>query len=186
VSRPVVLIAGGGTGGHVFPAIAVAESIGALADADVVFVGTERGVESRVVPARGWRLEKLHVEPMKGGGPARAVRGAIVALKATVDALRLVRTTRPRAVLSVGGYAAGPATLAAAVLGVPVAVLEPNSVAGLANRILAPFARRAYLAWDETRAPFASRRSVSSASRSAPGSTRAPTRRSPAPRSASS
>jgi len=154
LSRPTVLIAGGGTGGHVFPAVAVAESMEALADVDVVFCGTARGVEARVVPARGWRLELLDVEPMKGGGPARAVRGALVAARATVHALGLVRSLRPKAVLSVGGYASGPVSLAAALLGVPVAVMEPNSVVGLANRLLAPFAKRAYIAWDEAGARF--------------------------------
>jgi UDP-N-acetylglucosamine--N-acetylmuramyl-(pentapeptide) pyrophosphoryl-undecaprenol N-acetylglucosamine transferase len=154
MSRPTVLIAGGGTGGHVFPAVAVAESMQALADVDVVFCGTARGLEARVIPARGWRLELLDVEPMKGGGAARAVRGALVAARATVSAVRVVRALRPRAVLSVGGYASGPVSLAAALLGVPLAVMEPNSVVGLANRLLAPFARRAYIAWDEAGARF--------------------------------
>jgi UDP-N-acetylglucosamine--N-acetylmuramyl-(pentapeptide) pyrophosphoryl-undecaprenol N-acetylglucosamine transferase len=154
VSRPTLLIAGGGTGGHVFPAVAVAEAVQALADVDVVFVGTDRGVEARVVPAGGWRLERLEVEPMKGGGPARAIRGAIVAMRATLRAAGIVRRLRPRAALSVGGYASGPATLAAALLGVPVAVLEPNSTVGLANRLLAPFARRAFLAWEEASPSF--------------------------------
>jgi UDP-N-acetylglucosamine--N-acetylmuramyl-(pentapeptide) pyrophosphoryl-undecaprenol N-acetylglucosamine transferase len=138
----------------VFPAVALAEAMQRLADVEVVFCGTARGVEARVVPARGWRLELLDVEPMKGGGPARAVRGAFVAARATARALGVVRKLKPKAVLSVGGYASGPVALAAAVLGVPVAVLEPNSVVGLANRLLAPFARRAYVAWDEAGARF--------------------------------
>jgi UDP-N-acetylglucosamine--N-acetylmuramyl-(pentapeptide) pyrophosphoryl-undecaprenol N-acetylglucosamine transferase len=154
VSRPCVLFAGGGTGGHVFPAVAVAEALQALADVDVVFCGTARGVEARVVPARGWRLELFNVLPITGGGPVRAIRGAFVAARATASALLQVRRLRPAAVLSVGGYASGPVTLAAALLGVPVAVLEPNRVIGLANRLLAPFARRAYVAWEETGAPF--------------------------------
>jgi UDP-N-acetylglucosamine--N-acetylmuramyl-(pentapeptide) pyrophosphoryl-undecaprenol N-acetylglucosamine transferase len=149
-----MLIAGGGTGGHVFPAVAVAEAAQALADVDIVFVGTDRGVEARVVPARGWRLERLEVEPMKGGGAKRALRGAVVATRATLRAARLVRRLRPRVVLSVGGYASGPATLAAALLGVPVALLEINSTAGLANRLLAPFARCAFVAWDEATPSF--------------------------------
>jgi UDP-N-acetylglucosamine--N-acetylmuramyl-(pentapeptide) pyrophosphoryl-undecaprenol N-acetylglucosamine transferase len=149
VSKPVILVAGGGTGGHVFPAVALAEAMQSLADVDVVFCGTARGVEARVVPARGWRLELLDVEPMLGGGPARAVRGALVAARATLSAIALVRRLKPRAVLSVGGYAAGPAALAAALAGVPLAILEPNSVVGFANRLLAPLARRAYVAWDD-------------------------------------
>ncbi len=132
-----------------FPAVAVAEAAQALADVDIVFVGTDRGIEARVIPARGWTLERLDVEPMKGGGAMRAIRGGLVALRATVHAAGIVRRLRPRAVLSVGGYASGPATLAAALLGVPVAVLEPNSTVGLANRVLAPFARCAFVAWEE-------------------------------------
>ncbi len=154
MSRPTILIAGGGTGGHVFTGVAVAEALGKLADVEVVFVGTDRGVEARVVPTGGWRLERLDVVPMKGGGLSRAVRGGLVALRATAKAARVVRALRPRAVLSVGGYAAGPATLAAALLGVPVAVVEPNAAPGLANRLLAPFARRAFLAWAEAAPRF--------------------------------
>ena len=154
MNRPTLMIAGGGTGGHVFPAVAVAEAVQRLVDVDVVFVGTARGVEARVVPARGWRLELLHVEPMKGRGPRAALHAVLVAMGATRTAFAIVRRTAPRAVLSVGGYASGPATLAAAVLGVPVAVLEPNSTVGLANRILAPFARCAFLAWEDAAPRF--------------------------------
>jgi UDP-N-acetylglucosamine--N-acetylmuramyl-(pentapeptide) pyrophosphoryl-undecaprenol N-acetylglucosamine transferase len=154
VARPVILIAGGGTGGHVFPGLAVADALRSLADVDIVFVGTARGLESRAVPARGYALELLDVEPMKGGGVARALRGGLVAARETLRAVRLVRRLGPRAVLSVGGYAAGPVSLAAALLRVKLAVLEPNSVIGFANRLLAPLAARGYLAWGKTAAPF--------------------------------
>ncbi len=154
MSPPRVLIAGGGTGGHVFPAVAVAEAIHALADVDVVFCGTARGIEARLLPALGWPLELLDVEPLRGRGASRAVRAAVMAARATVRGLALVRRLRPRVVLSVGGYAAGPVTLAAVLQRVPIAVLEPNSVVGLANRILAPFAERAYVAWDEAAVRF--------------------------------
>jgi UDP-N-acetylglucosamine--N-acetylmuramyl-(pentapeptide) pyrophosphoryl-undecaprenol N-acetylglucosamine transferase len=148
VNKPAILIAGGGTGGHVFPAIAVAENLQRMADVDVVFCGTARGAEARIVPAHGWTLELLDVKPIVGGGPARALRGALAAARATASALALVRRHRPRAVLSVGGYASGPVALAGALLGVPVAILEPNSVVGLANRLMAPMAKRAYVAWE--------------------------------------
>ncbi len=152
--RPVIVVAGGGTGGHVFPGLAVADALRSLAAVDVVFVGTARGLESRVVPARGYALELLDVQPMKGGGASRAVKGALIAARETFRAVRLVRRLKPRAVLSVGGYAAGPVSLAAALLRVKLAVLEPNSVIGFANRILAPLAARGYLAWSEAGAPF--------------------------------
>lgn len=154
MNRPRVLIAGGGTGGHVFPAVAVAEAMQALADVDIVFCGTARGIEARLLPAHGWSLELLDVEPMRGQGGSGAVRSAVVAARATLRGLALVHRLRPRVVLSVGGYAAGPVTLAAVLQGVPIAVLEPNSVVGLANRLVAPFAQRAYVAWDEAAIRF--------------------------------
>jgi UDP-N-acetylglucosamine--N-acetylmuramyl-(pentapeptide) pyrophosphoryl-undecaprenol N-acetylglucosamine transferase len=154
MSDRVILIAGGGTGGHVFPAVAVAEAARALADVDVIFCGTARGLEASVIPQRGFRLEQIQVEPIKGVGAARAFRGLFVAARATTSALVFFRAIRPRAVLSVGGYAAGPAALAAAMNGVPLAILEPNSVAGLTNRIVGPLAKRAYIAWEETRTTF--------------------------------
>ncbi len=151
---PTILIAGGGTGGHVFPGLAVARALRNMAEVDVVFAGSPRGLESRVVPEHGYRLELLDVEPMKGGGPGRALRGALVAARATQAARALVRTLEPAAVLSVGGYAAGPAALACVSQRVPRAILEPNSTLGLANRLLVPFSSRAYLAWPVTRRHF--------------------------------
>lgn len=149
-----ILVAGGGTGGHVFPGLAVAHALTDLADVEVVFAGTARGIETRVVPQHGYTLELLEVEPMKGGGPARAIRGALVAAKAMRHATGLVGRIRPSAVLSVGGYSAGPASLACVRAKVPLAILEPNSTLGLANRLLAPFAGRAYVAWAETARHF--------------------------------
>jgi UDP-N-acetylglucosamine--N-acetylmuramyl-(pentapeptide) pyrophosphoryl-undecaprenol N-acetylglucosamine transferase len=147
---PTILVAGGGTGGHVFPGLAVAHALRALADVDVVFAGSPRGLETRIVPQHGYALELIDVEPMKGGGPARAIRGALVAAKAMRHATGIVGRLHPSAVLSVGGYAAGPAALACVRARVPLAILEPNSALGLANRLLAPFAKRAYVAWAET------------------------------------
>ena len=150
--RPCILIAGGGTGGHVFPGIAVADALRGLADVEVVFAGSPRGIEKGVVPARGYRLKLLDVRPMKGGGPTRMMSGAFFAARAMLKAVALIRTLRPCAVLSVGGYAAGPMAMAAVLRGIPVAVFEPNGVLGLTNRILAPFAKRGYVAWPEVAA----------------------------------
>ncbi len=151
---PTILIAGGGTGGHVFPGLAVAHALNDLADVRVVFAGSPRGLETKVVPAHGYDLELLDVEPMMGGGPARALRGALVAAKAMRAATGMVGRLQPRAALSVGGYSGGPAALACVRARVPLAILEPNSVLGLANRMLAPFAKRAYVAWAETARGF--------------------------------
>ncbi len=149
-----IIVAGGGTGGHVFPGLAVAHAMRELADVDVVFAGSQRGLETRIVPQYGYTLELLDVEPMKGGGPAQAFRGALVAAKAMRHATGIVGRLRPSAVLSVGGYAAGPAALACVRARVPLAILEPNSMLGLANRLLAPFAQRAYVAWADTAKHF--------------------------------
>jgi UDP-N-acetylglucosamine--N-acetylmuramyl-(pentapeptide) pyrophosphoryl-undecaprenol N-acetylglucosamine transferase len=149
VPSPVVVLAGGGTGGHVFPMIAVADALRAEADVRVVYVGTARGIEARIVPARGDELELLDVWPIKGRGALGAVRGAWRATSTLPRARALVTRLAPRVVLSVGGYAAGPFGLAAWSRRVPLALLEPNGVLGLANRWLAPFARRAYVAFED-------------------------------------
>ena len=150
MTAPVVLFAGGGTGGHVFPMIAVADAMRAEADVRVVFVGTERGMETRLLPARGDELELLEVLPIQGQGATGALRGVLDAAATLPRALRILRRFLPRAVLAVGGYASGPVGLMAGLSRVPLAIMEPNSVLGLSNRWLLPFARRAYLAFPET------------------------------------
>jgi len=150
VSQPVIVLAGGGTGGHVFPMVAVADALRSEADVRVVYVGTARGIESRVVPARGDELELLDVLPIKGRGPMGALRGVARAVGTLPRARALVKRLAPCAVLAVGGYASGPFGLAAWLGRVPLAVLEPNSTLGLTNRWLLPFARRAYVAFAET------------------------------------
>jgi UDP-N-acetylglucosamine--N-acetylmuramyl-(pentapeptide) pyrophosphoryl-undecaprenol N-acetylglucosamine transferase len=154
-----LLFAGGGTGGHVFPMIAVANAVKALApDVRLVFCGTARGMETRAVPLHGYELELLDVLPLRGGGIAGFVRGAIRAFGALGAARKLVQKLAPSAVLSVGGYAAGPVSLAAWARGIPLALLEPNSVMGLANRLVAPLVKRAYTAFEETERHFRSDR----------------------------
>jgi UDP-N-acetylglucosamine--N-acetylmuramyl-(pentapeptide) pyrophosphoryl-undecaprenol N-acetylglucosamine transferase len=155
---PRIVIAGGGSGGHVFPALAIAEAIERGARVEVIFAGTARGLEAKVVPARGYRLELLEVLPIKGGGPKRAVLGVVTAARAVVASLILVRRLGPRAVVSVGGYAAGPVALAGGLLGVAVCIVEPNATPGLANRLLRPIARRAYVSWGAAASSFASRK----------------------------
>jgi UDP-N-acetylglucosamine--N-acetylmuramyl-(pentapeptide) pyrophosphoryl-undecaprenol N-acetylglucosamine transferase len=151
---PRIVIAGGGSGGHVFPGLAIAEAVERGAQVEVLFAGTTRGLEARIIPERGYTLEVLDVLPIKGQGALLAARGVLFAARAVVRALALVRRLAPRVVVSVGGYAAGPLALAACILRVPVAIVEPNGVVGLANRILAPFASRAYVAFDGAAARF--------------------------------
>ncbi len=146
-----VLIAGGGTGGHVFPMVAVGDALlAARNDVRVVYVGTARGLESKICGERGDHLELLDVAPLRGGGFSGFFRGVVRASAVLPEARALVRKLDPKVCLSVGGYAGGPVALAARTLGVPVAILEPNSVLGLTNKLLSPLAERAYTAFPET------------------------------------
>jgi UDP-N-acetylglucosamine--N-acetylmuramyl-(pentapeptide) pyrophosphoryl-undecaprenol N-acetylglucosamine transferase len=153
-----VLIAGGGTGGHVFPMLAVGDAVRAEDPAvRVVYVGTPRGIEGRAIGERvpeGDRardeLFLLDISPLRGAGVAGFVKGVARAAVSIPEAGALVQRLHPDVALSVGGYAGGPIALAARLRGVPVALLEPNSVLGLSNRLLTPFAERAYVAFPET------------------------------------
>jgi UDP-N-acetylglucosamine--N-acetylmuramyl-(pentapeptide) pyrophosphoryl-undecaprenol N-acetylglucosamine transferase len=148
-------IAGGGTGGHLFPGVAVAEAWLARDPAHkVLFVGTGRGIEARVVPQLGYPLALLDVSGLKGKGFTARVRALATLPGAVVTAARTLRREGVAVVLSVGGYAAGPAGLASAALGIPLAVLEQNSYAGLTNRVLGHVARVVFTAWDETAQQF--------------------------------
>jgi UDP-N-acetylglucosamine--N-acetylmuramyl-(pentapeptide) pyrophosphoryl-undecaprenol N-acetylglucosamine transferase len=150
-----LLFAGGGTGGHVFPMLAVADAVRELSPgARLVFVGTEKGMETKLVPERGYELELVKVLPIRGGGLAGALRGIGRAAGSIPDARSIVARVAPRAVFSIGGYAAGPVALAARTLGVPLALMEPNAEAGLANRLIAPFVQRAYIAFPESQRYF--------------------------------
>ena len=152
-----VVLAGGGTGGHVFPMIAVADALRSLDPTlELSFVGTARGLESRLVPERGYELRLVNILPLRGGGVSGAWRGATQAVRATLAERQTLAELRPDVVFSVGGYAAGPVAAAARSLGIPVALLEPNSVIGLANRLIAPFVQRAYTAFAASERHFPS------------------------------
>jgi UDP-N-acetylglucosamine--N-acetylmuramyl-(pentapeptide) pyrophosphoryl-undecaprenol N-acetylglucosamine transferase len=133
-----VLIAGGGTGGHLYPGIALArELLARHAEATVTFVGTAAGLESRVVPREGFALDLIRVAGLKGKSlPARLSGLALLPL-AAVDAWRVISRRRPDVVVGVGGYASGPVLLVAALRGRPTMLLEQNAMPGLTNRLLA-------------------------------------------------
>jgi UDP-N-acetylglucosamine--N-acetylmuramyl-(pentapeptide) pyrophosphoryl-undecaprenol N-acetylglucosamine transferase len=150
-----VLIAAGGTGGHLFPGIAVADELVRRDRATrVVFAGTPRGLESRLVPRAGYALELLPILPLNGVGLARMLLGLAVLPLGLLKSALLVLRLRPAAVLGIGGYAGGPVTLLAALLGVRAVILEPNARPGFTNRVLRPFAAAAACAYEEARARF--------------------------------
>ena len=156
-----LLLAAGGTGGHVIPALVVAREFCARhPEAKVLFVGTARGVETRLVPPEGFPLELLDVGALQGQSPAVRLRNLLRLPGALWQSARILERFQPHVVLGVGGYAAGPVMLAAALGWVPLAVLEPNAVPGLANRWMAPYVRRAFLAFPETSPYFGSGKSL--------------------------
>ena len=145
-----IIVAGGGTGGHLFPGIAVVEELRRRQpDVEVTFVGTEKGIEARVIPERGERLELIEVAPLKGRSAAELMRSLVMLPGAFSRASGLISELRPDLVIGVGGYASGPMLLAAAARGVPTAILEQNAHVGLTNRVLAPITGRAYVAFEE-------------------------------------
>ena len=148
-----ILVAAGGTGGHLYPGIAVADELRRRdASARVVFAGTPRGLESRIVPGAGYPLELLPILPLNGVGLGRTLLGLLALPLGLVRALGLVLRLRPTAVLGVGGYAGGPVALVAALLGVRTVILEPNAKPGFTNRVLRPFVDAAACAWEDARA----------------------------------
>lgn len=146
-----LVIAGGGTGGHLFPGLAVAEEfVSDEPDARVTFVGTESGIEARVIPDTPFDLQFVDVQPLKGGGMVGRAASLARLPKSGFKAYRLVGELQPDIVLSVGGYAAGPVTLMASMRGVPTALMEQNSHAGLTNRLLSRVVDHAYLTFEQT------------------------------------
>ena len=147
------VMAGGGTGGHVIPAIAVAREITRLGHA-AQFVGTERGVEGRLVPAAGFPLAKIRVGGVKNLGVLTKLNSLWRLAAETIAQWRCFAVWKPAAVFSMGGYVAGPPVLAALARGVPVVVMEPNAVPGATNRWIARWVRRALISFEETRRFF--------------------------------
>jgi UDP-N-acetylglucosamine--N-acetylmuramyl-(pentapeptide) pyrophosphoryl-undecaprenol N-acetylglucosamine transferase len=150
-----LLIAGGGTGGHLFPGVALAEELRARAPAaEVRFVGTRRGLEARLLPELGWDLDLIEVSGLKTVGALGALRGLARLPRALWQARRVVRRFAPDAVVGVGGYASGPVVLMARLAGIPTAICEQNSIPGLTNRILGRVARAVFVSFDGTRRFF--------------------------------
>jgi UDP-N-acetylglucosamine--N-acetylmuramyl-(pentapeptide) pyrophosphoryl-undecaprenol N-acetylglucosamine transferase len=119
-----LLVAGGGTGGHLFPGIAIADEVVRRGGGEVLFVGTSRGIEIRAVPTAGYALETLTVSGLKRMGLAGTLRGLFRLPVAMAKSLSILRRFRPDIVVGVGGYASGPMMLAAALLGYPTAIQE--------------------------------------------------------------
>ena len=154
-----LLVAGGGTGGHVFPGIALAEEVVTRHPAnDAVFVGTSRGLEATAVPKAGYPIELVEVRGLKGKGLLDTLRNLFLLPRALLRSLAILRRWRPDVVVGVGGYASGPVVLAAWLLRIPTAVQEQNAAAGLTNRLLGRIVQAAFTAFPEAARHFPPRK----------------------------
>lgn len=138
-----ILIAGGGTGGHIIPALAVARELVARHGAELLFVGTERGLETRLVPAAGFQLRLIRVGPLNRVSRLTQLKTILRLPESFFESRRLLREFRPGAVLGVGGYASGPVIAAALSMKIPAMVFEPNAIPGMVNRMVGRHVRAA-------------------------------------------
>ena len=146
-----LIIAGGGTGGHLFPGIAVAEEFLARDPANqVLFVGTERGIEARAVPAAGYNLELISAAGIRGKGTLSQLKGSAMMVYGYAQSRKILKRFRPDMVLGVGGYASLPMVLAARGMGIRRFIHEQNAIPGLTNRLLARFASTVFITLDES------------------------------------
>jgi UDP-N-acetylglucosamine--N-acetylmuramyl-(pentapeptide) pyrophosphoryl-undecaprenol N-acetylglucosamine transferase len=145
-----VMIAAGGTGGHIYPGIAVANEIMRRdPSSEVLFVGTAKGLETRIVPENGFQLALIHSAGLKSVGVKGLVRGVMTLPRSFVEARRLLREFRPNVVVGAGGYVSGPVLMMAVVMGIPTLVMDSNALPGFTNRRLARFVDRAALTFQE-------------------------------------
>lgn len=155
-----VLIAAGGTGGHIYPGIAVArEILRRDASSEVHFVGTVRGLETRIVPENGFRLSLINSAGLKNVGLAGKIRGLTVLPKSFLEARKLLKDFRPDVVVGAGGYVSGPVMMMASIMGFPTLVMDSNALPGFTNRRLARFIDKAALTFDEA-LPFFGKKGV--------------------------
>jgi UDP-N-acetylglucosamine--N-acetylmuramyl-(pentapeptide) pyrophosphoryl-undecaprenol N-acetylglucosamine transferase len=155
-----VLIAAGGTGGHIFPGIAVAKEIMHRdAESEVLFVGTARGLEKKIVPDNGFQLSLINSAGLKNVGLMGKIKGLSVLPRSLVEARRIIRQFRPHVVVGAGGYVSGPVLLMAAIMGVPTLVMDSNALPGFTNRQLARFVERAALTFEEA-LPFFGKKGI--------------------------
>jgi UDP-N-acetylglucosamine--N-acetylmuramyl-(pentapeptide) pyrophosphoryl-undecaprenol N-acetylglucosamine transferase len=152
-----IVIAGGGTGGHLFPGIAIAEEfIKHDSQNKVLFIGTKRGIESKLLGKLGYELRTINVEGVKGRGIKALIKGFYQIPKSMWQSRRILKQFRPQIVIGVGGYASGPAVLAAHFMGLPTAIAEQNAIPGITNKILGKFADKVFVTYSQSQNWFSS------------------------------
>lgn len=145
-----LLIAGGGTGGHLFPAIAVARAVREEdSDANILFVGTRHGIEARIIPETEFPIRYIRTRGIRRTGPVNTLLGALELPLGLAQSIAILRGFRPDQVLGVGGFASGPTLAAAVLMRIPTAIQEQNSVMGTTNRFLTRIVDRIYASWED-------------------------------------
>jgi UDP-N-acetylglucosamine--N-acetylmuramyl-(pentapeptide) pyrophosphoryl-undecaprenol N-acetylglucosamine transferase len=163
---PRILLAAGGTGGHIFPALAVAQELRARGQKAkgggpaIEFLGTGRGLEARVIPGSGFRLRTVAAAGLKGIGGLRRLTNLLVLPRSAFETATILREFRPDVVVGVGGYLAGPVMLEAALKDIPTLLIEPNAVPGFTNRVLAPLVRLAAVGFQDAARYYGSKARV--------------------------
>jgi len=146
-----IIIAGGGTGGHVFPAISIAQEISYRHHKDeILFVGTQRGLENELLTKKGYKIKHISSRGFVGRGLFKTVIAFFYAFKGLIDSISIIRSFRPDVVLGVGGYVSGPLVLAAVLLRIPTAICEQNTVPGVTNRILGRVVNKIFASFDSS------------------------------------
>ncbi|MGB7069841.1 MAG: undecaprenyldiphospho-muramoylpentapeptide beta-N-acetylglucosaminyltransferase [Pyrinomonadaceae bacterium] len=155
-----VLIAAGGTGGHIYPGIAIAnEIVGRDASSEVLFVGTSRGLESKLVPENGFRLSIIHSAGLKNVGIKGKITGLAVLPRSFIESRRLIKEFQPDVVVGAGGYVSGPVLMTASLMRIKTLIMDSNALPGFTNRRLASFVDRAALTFKEA-LPFFGKKGV--------------------------
>lgn len=156
-----LLLTGGGTGGHIYPALALAQGIkGSCPNSQILFVGTKQGMESRIVPQNGFQLKTIDISGIDRSSPARAVRSLLKIPGALGDAKRVLIEFKPDIVVGTGGYVSFPVVYTAAKMGIKTAIHEQNAYPGIANRILASRVDLVMLTFEEAASRFRAKRIV--------------------------
>lgn len=154
-----VIIAGGGTGGHLFPGIAIAEEFQKREQKNIIlFIGTDRGLDKKILGEKGFPLRILDVEGIKGKGPIERGKALLKIPGSLLRSFRIIREFRPDIVIGVGGYASGPAVIMAHFMGIKTTVAEQNALPGITNRLLGRFVDKVFLTFSETKEWFPARK----------------------------
>lgn len=151
-SKKTIVIAGGGTGGHIYPGIAIARAIQKLdPEIEIHFVGTSRGLESKIVPREGYPLHLIESGQLNVKSPIQRLKTVFKIPKAIWQSMKLLGRLKPQYVIGVGGYASGPFVLAASIIGFNTAIWEPNAMPGMANRLLSRFVDKCFVVFADAR-----------------------------------